>query len=147
VVRAKDIFITAITPLIALQSAARQPKSQSACLPYEPAVVTLRGTLVRKTYPGPPNYRSVSKGDRPERSLLLDVPQPLCVKQDPVEPDLNPARTGIREVQLVLQRDQYKRSIALVGKKVAATGTLFGRHTGHHHTPVLLTVRSVQVLR
>ena len=40
-------------------------------------------------------------------------------------------------------RDSYKEYIDLVGKQVTATGTLFGEHTGHHHTPVLLTVRQL----
>ncbi len=33
-----------------------------------------------------------------------------------------------------------------VGKKVLATGTLFGEHAGHHHTPVLLTVHTLDDL-
>lgn|SRR5215471_10907545 len=116
----------------------------SSCLSYEPAAVTLTGTLTRKTFPGPPNYESVRKGDRPETYWLLDLSQPHCVDADAVQPDLNPAQKNIRTIQLVfLDHSIYKTQANLVGKRVVVTGTLFGEHTGHHHTPVLLTVKTL----
>ena len=118
--------------------------ARSECLSYEPSVVTLSGTLVRKTFPGPPNFESVKKGDKPETGWFLDLPQSVCVDEDKVEPDLNPKQSGIHEIQLVLQPEQYAQHKSLLGKRVTATGTLFGEHTAHHHTPVLLTVRTLQ---
>ena len=115
----------------------------SPCLSYEPAVVKLSGTLARKTFPGPPNYENIHRGDRPETYWLLELSQPVCVNEDKSEPSLNPARKGIRTVQLVLTADAYKRYRRLVGKRVVATGTLFGEHTAHHHAPVLLTVKDL----
>jgi len=41
---------------------------------------------------------------------------------------------------LVLNKEDGERVRDLLGKRVVATGTLFGAHTEHHHTPVLLTV-------
>ena len=122
-----------------------QSPTQSQCLSYEPAVVTLSGTLVSKTFPGPPNYESVKKGDRPETSWFLDLPESVCVNESETEPDLNPKQSGIHEIQLVLQPEQYQRHKGMVGRKVLATGTLFGEHTGHHDTPVLLTVRTLDL--
>jgi Domain of unknown function (DUF4431) len=136
--------IIASTLLVSGKSSVRQTTHQSGCLSYEPAVVTLSGTLVRKTFPGPPNYESVIHGDKPEISWFLDLPESVCVKEDGAEPDLNPKQSAIREIQLVLQPQQYVQHKALVGRKVVATGTLFGEHTGHHHTPVLLTVRTLE---
>jgi hypothetical protein len=114
-----------------------------ACLPYEPAVVTVRGTLERKTFPGPPNYESARKGDKPETYWILELPQAVCVAEDSREPDLDPARANISRIQLVLTPEMYAAYKALVGRKVMASGTLFGAISGHHHTPVLLTVRIV----
>ena len=135
--------ILGVIILIWTTSALSQSTTQSQCLSYEPAVVTLSGTLVRKTFPGPPNYDSVKKGDRPETGWFLDLPKSECVNESKTEPDLNPKQSGIHEIQLVLQPEQFQHHKGMVGRKVLATGTLFGAHTGHHHTPVLLTVRAL----
>jgi len=134
--------IIAVIILIWAKSATGQSTPQSQCLSYEPAVVTLSGTVVRKTFPGPPNYESVKKGDRPETSWFLDLPETVCVNESQTEPNLNPKQNGIHEIQLVLKPEQYQHK-GMVGRKVLATGTLFGEHTGHHHTPVLLMVSTL----
>jgi hypothetical protein len=120
-----------------------QAKPVSQCLAYEPSVVTLSGTLVRKTLPGPPNYESIQKGDRAETSWHVQLAKPVCVDEDKNDPRLNPAQKDIRSVQLVLTPEMYEKYKSLVGKQVRATGTLFGEHTGHHHTPVLLTIQTM----
>ena len=135
--------IIAAMNLIWTNSAMGQSTPQSQCLSYEPAVVTLSGTLVRKTFPGPPNYESVRKGDRPETSWFLDLSEGVCVNESTTEPDLNPKQRGIREIQLVVKPEQYQQHKGMVGRKVLASGTLFGEHTGHHRTPVLLTLRTL----
>lgn len=117
-----------------------QSEARTNCLSYEPTVVKLSGTLIRKTFPGPPNYASVSRGDKPETYWLLNLPQPVCVDQDKTSADLNPAQKDVRVIQLVVPQKFYKKYKQLVGKKIIATGTLFGEFTGHHHTSVLLTV-------
>jgi Domain of unknown function (DUF4431) len=113
----------------------------SACLSYEPTEVTLVGVVTFKTFAGPPNYESVASGDRAERVAVLELKEPICVRGK--SPDLiNEPRDGIMTVQLVI----ISRSpVTLVeGHKIAVTGTLFGSHTGHHRTPVLLQVRAVK---
>jgi hypothetical protein len=45
-----------------------------------------------------------------------------------------------------LAPDAYAAYKELVGKRVVASGTLFGAITGHHHTPVLLTVRTLSAM-
>jgi hypothetical protein len=108
--------LIAATVLVSTNSAMGQSTSLSPCLSYEPAVVTLSGTLVRKTFPGPPNYKSVKKGDKPETSWFLDLPESVCVNEDKTEPDLNPKQSGIHEIQLVLQPEQYQRHKGMVGR-------------------------------
>lgn len=116
---------------------------ETNCLSYEPSLVTLRGVLVRKAFPGPSNYQSVHNRDRPETYWLIKLAEPICVVEDPREPDLNSAHQGIRVVQLVVEPNIYKEDAALVCKRVVATGTLFGAISGHHHTPVLLSVKTL----
>ena len=136
--------IIASTLLVSGKLSVSQTTHHSGCLSYEPAVATLTGTLVRETFPGPPNYESIKHGDKPETSWFLVLPGSVCVNEDRAEPNLNPKQSAVREIQLVLQPQQYVQHKALVGRKVLATGTLFGKHTGHHHTPVLLTLRTLE---
>jgi hypothetical protein len=124
-----------------------QTNAQRVCLSYEPTVVTLTGTLVRETFPGPPNYSSISQADEAETYWLIVLGAPVCVSEDRAEPALNPRQNAVNKVQLVLQRQQYEQNRTLLGREVIATGTLFGEHTGHHHTPALLTVRTLEALR
>jgi hypothetical protein len=105
--------------------------------------VKIAGTLVRRTFAGPPNYESVRHGDAPETYWLVQLSEPACIIGDSTERDLNQAHANIREIQLVVDKDVYQSKKRLVGQKVLATGTLFGAISGHHHTPVLLTLRSL----
>jgi len=138
--------LVAVILLISTPISLGQTPPQSQCLSYDPAVVTLSGTLVRKTFPGPPNYECIKKSDKPETSWFLELPASICVNEDQAQPDLNPRQSGIHEIQLVLEPKQYQQCKGMVGSRVVAIGTLFGEHTAHHHTPVLLIVRALAKL-
>jgi len=141
--KSNSLIVVSFFLLIASASIG-QSQPRPACLSYEPTVVRLTGMLVRQTFPGPPNYRSVEQGDRPETYWLLDLPTPMCVGEDKADPELNPEQTGIRRIQLVLQPEMFTNPRFLVGESVSIEGTIFGAHTGHHHTPILLTVRTLK---
>jgi hypothetical protein len=112
----------------------------AGCRSYQPEVVSLHGKLLLKTFAGPPNYHDIRKGDEAQTVWLVRLDSPICVDRDKAEPDLNPSQKNVRSVQLVLNREDGERAKALLGKRVVATGSLFGAHTGHDRTPVLLTV-------
>jgi hypothetical protein len=139
--------IAGLLILFSTTYAVGQTTTRVRCLSYEPSVVKVAGTLGRKTVPGPPNYESVSNGDRPETYWFVQLSRPVCVGEDEKEPDLNPAKKDVRSIQLVLTPDAYAACKELVGKRVVASGTLFGAITGHHHTPVLLTVRTLSAVK
>jgi hypothetical protein len=120
-----------------------QVASAAGCLQYGPRVVRITGTLIRRTFPGPPGYESIREGDKPETYWLLDLSSPVCVDEDKVYPEFEPAHKQVRRIQLVLDPKAYKENKGLVGKRVAVTGTLFSEQTGHHHTPVLLVVTTL----
>jgi len=101
----------------------------AGCRSYKPAVVALHGTLVRKTFAGPPNYHDIRKGDEAETYWLLNLDSPICWNEDKAEPGLNQAQKNVRGVQLVLEQGAYEESKALLGSRVVATGSLFGAHT------------------
>jgi hypothetical protein len=110
------IGLLLLTSLVALTTSAA-----ADCLEYGPSVVQISGTLTQKTYPGPPNYADIKKGDRPETQWIVVFPQSICVRQDPKDPDLNSAESGILKVQLVfLEPGGYEKYKGLVGKHVVA---------------------------
>ena len=45
----------------------------NAIVTYEPEIVELVGTLDLQTFPGPPNYDSIQKGDDIERHFYLKL--------------------------------------------------------------------------
>jgi hypothetical protein len=89
------------------------------CLKYE--VVSLRGTLVRQTYAGPPDYESITKGDQPQVIWILQLDRNVCV----VDPDPRyPREYYEREVQLVPAVDSGLSLQDLLGARVIVTGKL-----------------------
>jgi hypothetical protein len=135
--------MTGVVILLSLTCRFGHAATHRTCLSYEPAVVKVKGTLKRKTYPGPPNYESLRNGDKPETYWIVELPQPVCVAEDMAQPDFDPARANVNRIQLVLEPAMYASYRGLVGRRVTVSGTLFGAITGHHYTPVLLTVRSI----
>ena len=97
----------------------------AACLRY--GAVTLTGRLVQQTYPGPPDYESVTRADEPLVIWVLQLDRGICVDG---ANSSDPSAYNEREIQLVLGTDQYARNRRyepyrqLLGAKVIATGTL-----------------------
>jgi hypothetical protein len=114
----------------------------AACLHYEPKPVTVNGIVVKKTYPGPPNFEDVAQGDAPETGYYLQLIKPLCTQAS--EDEEASSHAGVQWLQLVLSPAQYAQLQPRLGKAVRLRGTLFEGATGHHHTQVLLTVTRVE---
>ena len=110
------------------------------CLRFEPAEVELRGALVEREFPGPPNYESVEGGDRAERAYILELTEPICVRGDPESELDTEGHAGIREVQ-VWSPDAGLA--ARVDGRVRLRGRLSPAITGHHRTPVVLRVTHI----
>jgi hypothetical protein len=125
--------------LAALTSAA---SGAAECLRYGPTVVAIEGQVVRLTFPGRPNYESVTGGDEPETGFYLVPVRPFCLRGDAAEPG-NEAKSDVRLVQLLLDQAGYDRLRPLLGQTVEVQGQLDGATTGHHHAPVMMS--SVQV--
>jgi hypothetical protein len=113
-------------------------QNPSGCVSYEPSVVKLTGTVVRKT--------STDAQTKPEKYWALELSRSICVDQDLQQPNLNYAQKDVRLVQLVfLDEKMFERVKGLLGKKVIAKGTLFAGISAHHHTSALLTVSTLEV--
>jgi hypothetical protein len=118
----------------------------SSCLPREPENVALVGVIERATFAGPPNHGSIAKGDAKEPCWLLVLDRPVCVeaKLNLSGDSEDKVYSGVRKIQLVFDDGQaYRKYRDLVGRRVQATGGIFGAETGHHHTEVLLSVNDL----
>src|SRR5438445_8055712 len=89
----------------------------AGCRSYEPALVALHGTLHRKTFAGPPNYRDIRKGDKPETYWLLNLDPQIVVSKDKPEPNLNPSQKNVRRVQRGPNQEENNRFKCQFGKK------------------------------
>lgn len=141
---------TGTTPATAAPSNAASPLAAGGgCLAYEPVAVSLTGVITRKTFPGPPGYESVEKGDEPETIWVLGVNQPICTdeKKETIdgEEHTTVAEANLQEFQLLISdQETYAKYGSLVGRTVTVTGTLVHGFTGHHHTTVMLSVTAME---
>ena len=115
--------------------------AEGPCLRYEPAVVHLLGRVVRRTFPGPPNYENIQKGDQPETQALLKLDQPICVLGDPKD-ELNSEDEHDQRLVTLVPASGMKMA-SFLGARVRVEGTLFHAITMHHRTPVLITVKRI----
>jgi hypothetical protein len=110
---------------------------------YQPKVVEFNGTLSVKTYYGPPNYGENPDTDAKEPLPILILSKPVNVRGNP-NPKAGFDRRSVedlREIQLVLTMPHKD----FIGKTVLVKGTLFHAFTAHHHTDVLMDVRSIKL--
>jgi hypothetical protein len=131
-----------ITILIVVAGAYLPARAQ--CLKYEPAVVTLTGTLSSHVFPGPPNYESIKRGDQKETAIILNLRAPICTNGSS-DPRFDEPENNVRDLQLVITKPADWQTVdRRLRKRVVVTGTLFHAHTGHHRTKVLIDVASIR---
>lgn len=109
--------------------------AQTDCLNYEPENVTLSGKLIRQTVTNAANEKI--------RIYVLQLKIPICVNAD-AENEYNPQQSGIKDIQLAFNDETYKSALSLIDKNVSVSGTLFGEHTQHHFTKVLMMVSDIK---
>jgi len=110
-------------------------QAQTDCLNYEPENVTLNGKLVRLSMKNVSNQK--------ETIYVLELKTPICVNADS-ENEYNPQQSGVKDIQLAFSEEKFKSSRALLNKTVSVSGTLFGEHTQHHFTKVLMIVSEIK---
>ena len=133
-----------IFTLLLLLFASAAAASAQNCLSYEPAEVQLSGTISKQVVPGPPNYESVRKGDKPETIWILTLDKAVCVTGN--TDDVNEPEQNVTDLQLLLQPNHFAQLRRMTGPKVqvVSLGKLFHGHTAHHRTKVLLDVKEIK---
>ena len=109
----------------------------SQCVEY--GAVSLAGTLVRQTYPGPPDFESITKGDEPRVIWVLQLDERACVYS--YSAYISEYRE--RELQLVLDSEQYARFRKFLGKALIVTGELV-RGGAEHEKRLVLVVNEMK---
>lgn len=98
------------------------------------------GRLVRRVFPGPPNYENVKRGDAPEAAWIILLSEPVCIAGDEFALKTVSARTIqlLPDVDLPTSAGILQR---LRGRYVTfSLKRPFSAQTGHHHAPILATV-------
>ena len=89
------------------------------------------GVISLEVFPGRPNYESIEDGDEVEKGWILTV-----------------TSEGKKErFQLVVidgSEQTFSTLRRCTGKRVAVEGSVWEAHTGHHHTPFLISIKNVQ---
>jgi hypothetical protein len=105
---------------------------------YGPA--TLVGKLTEETFFGPPGFGADKEHDKKEPVLVLQLAQPIDVVRPPEGgSELDVDRMAVTKVSLTDPKDAGVDLRKLVGLRITVKGTLFGAHTAHHHTDVLMS--------
>ena len=115
-------------------------------LPYEPAIIELRGRVIVERRYGPPNYGENPKSDVRVRVPILVLSKPVNVRGNPQDELNSESVEGIRRIQLDFfnLKTPYNQ---FIGKRVMVTGTLRHAITGHDYTKVVMNLQSIKVRR
>jgi hypothetical protein len=116
---------------------------------YSPCEIVLTGKLVKRVFPGPPNFASVARGDKAEHVIVLKLDRAIDVK-DAQFPDRD--QLAVREMQVGPRSagdEKEERALdrliaAAVGHEVVVKAQLREAQTGHHHTRVLADVAQLK---
>jgi uncharacterized protein DUF4431 len=129
-----------------LQTIASQPAGRHRVLHYAPEKVTLKGTLVFRTFYGPPNYGENPRTDSKETQSILLLDDAFAVVGDKQDP-FNETERGVSRVTLVFSNPIPHSVRYYLKRRVTVEGTLFHGFNGHHRTKILITVSSINRVR
>jgi hypothetical protein len=112
-------------------------------------LISLRGKLILRLYPGPPEYSSVENGDYPGYCWFLQMDRPsfqiafkTLLPGLALSPEDIMSHTNWYEVQLgCLSPDDFY--CQHINQEVVVEGYLFHAHTAHHHAPFLLDMSNI----
>lgn len=97
----------------------------------EEKAICVVGIVSLEAFPGRPNYESIRDGDEAEKVWILTV-----------------AHVEKKErFQLIVLNGPEQKVVPLrqfVGRQVVVEGSIWEAHSGHHHTPLLISVRKIK---
>jgi hypothetical protein len=121
-----------------------RPGVADSCYHYRPASVSLTGRLIQRTLPGPPNYQSIARGDRPQVVDLLILDAPICTIPDYKDSPNTDAFQGQDTIQVRRAESTWREVRRFSGRRVVVTGTLAEWALGPDRTPVVIDPTEVR---
>lgn len=116
---------------------------------FDPNSVTLNGTIITLTFPGPPNYESIKKGDKAETGPYLILSNPIDIElpnsKSSKRDEIDEPQKNVKLLQLIVINQGDWKNIK-EGNNVSVTGTLSSALTAHHHARALLMVNKINVI-
>ncbi len=124
-----------------------RPGFADSCYHYRPASVSLTGRLIQRRLPGPPNYESIARGDRPQVVDFLILDAPICTIPDYKDSPNTDAFQGQDTIQVRRAESTWRDVRRLTGSRVVVTGTLSEWALGPDRTPVVIDPTEVRPIR
>lgn len=113
-------------------------------------LVTLKGKLILRLFPGPPEYSSIEKGDRADYCWMLHVNEEFfkIATTTPVPEPCSDLKSIMEwsnhdEIYLSLEENMIDFCCDHESREITVQGYLFHAHTAHHHSPILMDVKKV----
>ena len=132
--------------LLLVTGAPGQAPHPDSCYHYKPAVVALTGRLIQRTLPGPPNYQSIARGDRPDIVDLLILDAPICTIADYKDSPNTDAFRSQDTIHVRRAEATWHDVRRLTGHRVTVRGTLAEWGLGTDRTPVVIDPTTVTSL-
>jgi hypothetical protein len=132
-----------LTTLLTLSAFGNQ--ETNICLEYH-ADVELTGILREEIFPGPPEWESVERGDKPLAFWILHLDKPICVNEWRPGDLIDPAEKGIDRTKIVPRgiKYMYKKYIYLLNTRIKVTGELSHQAFGSDVTTVVMSARKIE---
>lgn len=119
---------------------------------FEPALSEVCGTAKLETFPGPPNYEDISKGDHPESHWMLTPSIPINIKScdDPKAQSTCSAANDVKKIQLIFDATSQANNFKFFNKdlddpQLCVDGYLYRGITGHYYADIALRVTDFYV--
>ena len=156
-----SLFIYGILGLLVIVACLLYQFFQIQFFPQNPLVlaidaperlISVKGKLILKLFPGPPEYSSIEDGDRVDHCwiLKLDETSFLKVMTTPVVDPANILENIKKwphsdEILLVLEDHMENFCQRYQNQEILSLGHLFHAHTIHHYTPILMNVKELKI--
>lgn len=113
-------------------------------------LVALKGKLILRLFPGPPEYTSIEKGDRADYCWMLHVNEEFfkIATTTPVPEPCSDLKSIMEwsnhdEIYLSLEENMTDFCCDHESKEITVQGYLFHAHTAHHYSPILMDVKKI----
>lgn len=139
-------FAVVLTLVVQSASASAQlsgSKTAAGCVVVQGAstTVTAEGRLTLRHMPGPPNFESVRHGDEDRLTLILVLPEAVCIDDsgDFADPKERFKTVHVWSLDPAVHR-KLKQSVGMI---VTITGDGYASNNALHHASLVLEAKTV----